>query len=114
MSNFLYLFRGGHEAYQGMSQQEKQAHMEVWGAWMENLRQQGKLIDGLPLSDEGKVVADKGDVITDGPYAEGAEMVGGYLIVNASDMEEAVSISKSCPIFDYSGSHVEVREILSM
>ena len=114
MSNYLYLFRGGHEAYQSMSQEEKQAHMEVWGAWMEKLQAEGKLLDGLPLSYDGKVVREKGSVVTDGPYAEGAEMVGGYLIVNTDGLEEAVELSKGCPIFDYAGANVEVREILSM
>lgn len=114
MSNFLYLFRGGDEAFDKLSQEEKQAHMEVWGQWMGGLREKGKLLDGLPLGKDGKVVRNRGEVVTNGPFAEGAEMVGGYLIVSAKDYDEAVEISKGCPIFDYEGSFVEVREILSM
>ncbi|MCR9265571.1 MAG: YciI family protein [Flavobacteriaceae bacterium] len=114
MSNFLYLFRGGDDAFDKLSQEEKQAHMEVWGAWMGGLKEKGKLLDGLPLGKDGKVVSNKGEVVTNGPFAEGAEMVGGYLIVSAKDYDEAVEISKGCPIFDYEGSFVEVREILSM
>lgn len=114
MSNFLYLFRGGDEAFDKLSQEEKQAHMEVWGAWMGGLKEQGKLIDGLPLDKTGKVVHDRGQMVTNGPFAEGAEMVGGYLIVSAKNLDEAVEISKGCPIFDYEGSFVEIREILSM
>jgi hypothetical protein len=114
MSNFLYLFRGGDEAFDKLSQEEKQAHMEVWGQWMGGLREKGKLLDGLPLGKDGKVVRNRGEVVTNGPFAEGAEMVGGYLIVSANDYDEAVEISKGCPIFDYEGSFVEVREILSM
>lgn len=114
MSNFLYLFRGGDENFNSLSQEEKQAHMEVWATWMGGLGAEGRLIDGLPLNAEGKVVKNKGEVITDGPFIEGAEMVGGYLIVSAKDLDEAVEISKGCPIFDYEGSTVEVREIMSM
>ncbi|WP_222982889.1 YciI family protein [Flagellimonas meishanensis] len=114
MSNFLYLFRGGDEAYAKLSQEEKQAHMELWGQWMGGLREQGTLLDGLPLDKGGKVVRDRGDVVTNGPFAEGAEMVGGYLIVSAKDIDEAVEISKGCPIFDYEGAFVEVREILDL
>lgn len=113
MSNFLYLFRGGEEHFNTFSQEEKQAHMMVWQKWMGGLAEEGKLVDGLPLSPEGKVVVNRGEVITDGPFAEGAEMVGGYLIVTAKDLDEAVAISKGCPIFDYNGSTCEVREILS-
>ena len=114
MSNFLYLFRGGEEAYQKLSQEEKQAHMQVWGAWMGKLQEKGQLLDGLPLAEDGRVVHNRGELVTNGPFAEGAELVGGYLIVSAKDIDEAVEISKGCPIFDYEGSNVEVREILTM
>ena len=114
MSNFLYLFRGGDEAYQKLSQEEKQAHMEVWGEWMGKLSEKGQLLDGLPLAEDGKVVHNRGEVITNGPFVEGAELVGGYLIVTTNTLEEAVELSKGCPIFDYEGSTIEVREILTM
>ncbi|MGB3152299.1 MAG: YciI family protein [Maribacter sp.] len=114
MSNFLYLFRGGEETFAKLSPEEKQAHMQVWGQWMGGLQEKGKLVDGEPLSQEGKVVKNKGEIVTNGPFAEGAEVVGGYLIVSADSMDEAVEISKGCPIFDYEGSNVEVREIMTM
>jgi len=115
MSNFLYLFRGGDDDLKkNWSQQDREAHMLVWQKWMGELAQEGKLVDGLPLAQEGKVVEKGGEVVTDGPFAEGAELVGGYLIVAANDIKEATEISKGCPIFDYSGTTLEIREILSM
>ncbi len=60
MSNFLYLFRGGDEAYQKLSQEERQNHMEVWGQWMEKLQGEGHLLDGQPLAEEGMVVQNRG------------------------------------------------------
>jgi len=96
-----------------LNDEERQAHMQKWGAWMQGLAQQGKLVDGLPLDTGGRVVKEAGDVIHDGPFAEGAEIVGGYLIVNANDLDEAVEISKSCPIFEAGGS-TEVRPIQDM
>jgi hypothetical protein len=114
MSNFLYLFRGGDEDLKNWSQQEREAHMLVWQKWMGELAQEGRLVDGLPLAQEGKVIKKRGEVITDGPFAEGAELVGGYLIVTAKNLDEATEISKGCPIFDYQGSTLEIREILSM
>ncbi|MGB5819122.1 MAG: YciI family protein [Saonia sp.] len=113
MSNFLYLFRGGHETYKALSQEQQQAHMQVWGAWMGGLQEKGQLLDGLPLAEEGKVVENRGEIVTNGPFAEGAEVVGGYLIVTANGLDQAVEISKGCPIFDY-GGNIEVREIMSM
>lgn len=113
MSNFLFLFRGGDASRIDLSPEEMQEHMQKWGAWMGGLKEKGQLIDGLPLSKEGKVVEKAGAVVTDGPFAEGVEVVGGYLIVSADDLERAVEISKGCPIFEHHGN-VEVREILSM
>ena len=113
MSNFLFLFRGGDAARTEQSPEEMQEHMQKWGAWMGGLKEKGQLVDGLPLSKEGKVVEKSGDLITDGPFAEGAEVVGGYLIVSADELNEAVEISKGCPIFEHEGN-VEVREIMSM
>ncbi|MFY0629056.1 MAG: hypothetical protein JXR05_01675 [Flavobacteriaceae bacterium] len=113
MSNFLYLFRGGDEDFNSWTPEEQQAHMLVWEKWMGDLAQKGKLLGGEQLSWEGKVVKDKGEIITDGPFIEAAEMVGGYVIIVADDMNEAVQMSKSCPIFDYKGAFVEVREVMS-
>ena len=113
MSNFLFLFRGGDATRIEQSPEEMQKHMQKWGAWMGGLKEKGKLVDGLPLAKEGNVVHKGGDVVTDGPFAEGAEVVGGYLIVTADDQKEAIEISKACPIFEHNGN-VEVREIMSM
>ncbi len=112
MSNFLYLFRGGDEKFGKLSPDERQAHMQKWGAYMGGLKEKGQLLDGLPLAAEGKVVQE-GGVVTNGPFAEGAEVVGGYLIVSADNINAAVEISKECPIFEY-GGNIEVREIMSM
>lgn len=113
MTKFMYLFRGGDARRAEQSPEEMQAHMEVWKTWMGNLAGKGQLVDGLPLGSGGKVVVSAGDTITDGPFAEGNDIVGGYLIVNANTMDEAVDISKGCPIFEHEGT-VEVREIMSM
>ena len=113
MAKYMYLFRGGDAARAAISPEEMQVHMEKWKAWMGSLAQKEQLVDGLPLSGDGKQVVGKSAVVHDGPYAEGKEIVGGYLIVNAESLDEAVTISKGCPIFEHEGN-VEVREIMSM
>lgn len=114
MKEYLYLFRGGdaREDVQ-LSPEEMQAHMAKWGQWIQGLAQDGVFVAGLPLDKAGKVVQKAGDIITDGPFAEGKEVVGGYLIVKANTMDEAVELSKGCPIFEGDGT-VEVREIMPM
>ncbi|MBK8503234.1 MAG: hypothetical protein IPL46_14050 [Saprospiraceae bacterium] len=113
MSNFMFLFRGGDSRRESQSPEDMQAHMQKWYTWMGGLKEKGQLIDGLPLGKEGKVVAKGGDVITNGPFAEGAEIIGGYLIVTADSLDQAVEISKGCPIYEHSGT-TEIREITSM
>lgn len=94
-----------------LSPEEVQAHMGEWQVWMQGLAEKGQLIDGEPLHGKGKQVTGGGKVVTDGPFAEGAEIVGGYLMVNATSIEEATEISKGCPILQAEDGNIEVREI---
>ena len=112
MKEFLYLFRGGDARTANASAEVMQEHMGKWMKWMEDMGKQGKFVGGLPLNADGKTVKSRG-IVTDGPFAEGKEMVGGYLVVKADNLNEATEMSKGCPIFDLDGT-VEVREILSM
>lgn len=109
MKEFLFIFRGDARQLQG-SPEALQQHMQKWIDWMQKLAMEGKMIGGQPLTNDGKVVTGKSKKITDGPYAEAKEMIGGYLLVKANDYQEAVEISKECPGLEFDGS-VEVREI---
>lgn len=113
MTEFLFLFRGGESGKMDgqQSSEDWQAYMQKWMQWMQGLTDQGLFVSSEPLRDAGKVVSNKGNVITDGPFTEGKEIVGGYLICKAESLEEAVEFSKGCPIFDYEDGTVEVREI---
>ena len=113
MKEFMYLFRGGEVTRAKLSPEEMQTHMQKWGVWMEGLAKEGALVGGLPLNQAGKVVEKAGELVTDGPFAEGKEVVGGYLIVNARDLDHAVEISRGCPNYEHGGT-TEVREIMSM
>ena len=95
-----------------LSPEEQQKHMQEWRDWMQTLAEKGQLIDGLPLHGDGKQVSKNGTVITDGPFAEGAEMVGGYLMVKAKNLDEATEMSKGCPMLRFEEGHIEIRPIL--
>lgn len=112
MKEFLLLFRGGEEGMTAARQSPEsfQQHMMKWKTWMEGLGRQGKLISGQPLAGTGTVIKGSRRVVTDGPFVEGKEIVGGYLMIKAADHAEAIEISKNCPIFEYDGI-VEVREV---
>jgi hypothetical protein len=112
MSEFTYLFRGG---LSSASPDQRQKHMERWVAWFKELGEKGVISDprnppGHPLEAGGKVVRGTQKSVTDGPYAEAKDIVGGYILVEARDLAQAVEISKGCPILEAGGS-VEVRPV---
>lgn len=91
---------------------EMKTIMARFGAWMEGLVKQRRVAatNGLELT--GKVLRGPiGEtVITDGPYAEGKEVVGGYVLLNPCTLREAVAAAKQCPGLDYR-MIVEVRPV---
>ncbi len=110
MSDFLLIFRGGEPKG---SAEEIQKHMEKWRAWMEGLAKNGKLKGGSPLDKTGKVITGTKKLITDGPYAEAKEVVGGYLIISAANLKDATEMTKGCPCFEENGQ-AEIRPIRPM
>ena len=110
MKEFLYIFRGGGSGKTEQTPEEMQNHMQKWGTWMGQLAESGKLVRGEPLQTEGKVWTGVDKVLTDGPYAEGKEIVGGYILIKEDDLDAATAIANSCPILENDGT-VEVREI---
>jgi hypothetical protein len=114
MEKFMYLFRGGENHADNAQESEAASkNMQAWMTWMESLQKQGALVGGEPLQRTGIQVNGSKKVVTNGPFIEAKEMVGGYLIVNAKDIHEAVEISKGCPIFNEDGK-LEVRPIQKM
>src|SRR4051812_21718946 len=113
MKDFLFVFRNDFQALGQPSPEEMQVSMKKWMDWIGNFAAQNKLIDrGNRLHGDGKVVK-TGNVITDGPYAEVKELIGGYTLVKAESLEEAAEMAKNCPILEM-GGNVEVREINPM
>jgi hypothetical protein len=114
MEKFMYLFRGGdNHAHNAKDSQAAAENMKAWMDWMGGLQQKGIMVAADPLQPTGKQVNGTNKVVTDGPFVEAKEMVGGYVIVNAKDMDEAVEIAKGCPIFNENGK-LEVRPLQKM
>ena len=114
MKEYLLLFRSHNGAYEtSTTPEELQASMEAWRGWMADIAKQGKLVAGQPLATDGRHMP-AANKITDAPFAEGKEVVNGYLLIKAGDYDEACKIASACPIFGDSGGSVEVREIMVM
>ncbi len=111
MSEYVFLYRGG--SREG-SPAEMQQLMQKWVSWLKGLAEQGHIKDkGQPLEHAGKLIKGKQKTVTDGPFAEAKDIVGGYTLVEARDLDHAVELSKGCPIFERDGA-VEVRPVMKM
>ena len=110
MKEFLLIFRNDLKAVPKSSPEEMQANTKKWMDWINGIAAQNKLVNrGNRLESNGKVVrAD--NIISDGPYAEIKESIGGYSIIRSASIDEAVEIAKGCPVLG-NGGNVEIREI---
>jgi hypothetical protein len=82
---------------------------EKWGAWIGEAMQKGWMLDpGDALTEEGRVV--KAKVVTDGPFVESKEIVGGFSIIQADSIDSAAKLAKGCPALLIGGT-VEVRRL---
>jgi hypothetical protein len=114
MSEYLFLFRGGDARNLQQSPEAWQQHMQKWMKWMGALTDQGKFVAAQPLDQTGKQINGNKKVVTDGPFIEGKEMVGGYMICKVDSYDEAVDIAKDCPILEFDNGKVEVRLLQDM
>ena len=116
MSDFVFLFRSTQaQQSEAMGTPERaQRSMEAWVAWIRDLEAKGHLKNpGQPLERTGKVVRGKGTPVTDGPFAEAKDLVLGFIVVEAKDLERAVELAAACPIAIGGGS-VEVRPVMKL
>ena len=111
MDEFILLFRLdiiNKEAQP--SPEQLQVYMKQYQDWVAGIAAQNKFVGGKGLSTEGRVLKAH-NVITDGPFAEIKESIAGFIIIKATDFEEAVSLSRDCPMLNGEGNSVEVRKI---
>ena len=114
MEDFLFVFRMEIANNQAQpSAEQRQAVMKNWQDWLGAIAAKNKLVSaGSKLKSEGKVVRPK-SMVTDGPYIEMKEAIGGFSIIKAESLAEAAALAKDCPIF-LIGGNVEVRQIVAM
>ncbi len=72
--------------------------MALFGEWMEKVLA-GRYVGGAPLEDtDARFLKSKSEILTDGPFMESKEMISGYVIINANDIQEATELTKQCPL----------------
>lgn len=108
----MLIFRNaGPDTHEHLTAAQRAAMTQQWNDWFDGLAAQGKVQHARPLALGGRVVSGPtGERVTDGPYAEGKEVIGGYFFLTVADLDEATGIAQHCPGLPL-GLTVEVRPV---
>jgi hypothetical protein len=106
-TEFLVISRGQWDST--LSRKETQNAIDQFYVWLDRLVDEGKMKRGQRLAYEGKTIG-RQSMITDGPFGESKEVIGGYWFILANNLDEAAQIAKGNPCLNY-GLFVEIRPI---
>lgn len=111
MKDFMMIFIGADYEEIGLSPEQLQERMGKWFAWGDKMQKQGILKGGEALLSKGKRISGPGRVVSDGPFVESKELIGGYYTVSANSFEDVIKIAQDFPDYDLGGT-VEIREVI--
>ena len=110
MSQYLILIYESEKSYADAGDAAWETAMQAHGRFSEQVVELGgKIVGGEALQPTATATTIRGDVVTDGPFAETKEALGGYYLIEANDLDHALAIAKLCPA---GGGGVEVRPIM--
>ena len=96
MQEFLLLVHG--KGFKDESPESIKIHLENYQNWVDKLMEQDKFIRGSRLTTTGNVILDRETIVSDGPFLESKELVGGYILIRANNLDEATEIALKCPL----------------
>ena len=109
MKEFVLLFRRPEVKEADLDSEKINAYRNKWNDWLNGFPVEVKLSStGFGLSEEGKILKPSG-IITDGPFVELKEKLGGLAIIKTETLDEAITLAHGCPVLEIGGS-VEIRE----
>jgi hypothetical protein len=111
---YMMLIAGSEEAWASRPDVDTKELYRRIGAWWDEQQQAGRIVEGHELEPSTtattvRVDATGNATVTDGPFVEGKEMVGGYAILDVADLDEALRLASSWPAPDT----LEIRPIVS-
>jgi hypothetical protein len=113
MAKYMLLLHDDPSTWATISPEQMQRAIEKYVAWGAKLRQAGVLVSSDKLTDDpGRVVRGRnGQVrVTDGPFSEAKEVLGGYYTIKAATYDEAAKLVEDCPHLEYGGT-IEIRQV---
>lgn len=113
ITGYLLLFRNTQWYDAEYSREDLQQIMDSVTTWFARLENEGKFVTGQPLNERAAIISgENGRSVTDGPFAEAKEAIGGYVVLNVNSMEEAIEVARTNPMLKY-GLTTEVRELVN-
>jgi hypothetical protein len=112
MPQYMLLLYNDPSGWKTLSPEEMQTAIQKFFVWREKIRNQKVLVGSHKLADDpGKVMRGQGPVrVTDGPYSETKEVLGGYFLIEVPNYDAAVNLARDCPGLEFGGT-IEVREV---
>lgn len=109
---YILFFRNtGPEIFAPLSAAQRQGLINDWNSWFEALLADGRAVEGQPLELDTRVVSGNGGArVTDGPFSEAKEAIGGYVLLTVTDRDEATEIAQRHPALAH-GMIIEVRQL---
>jgi hypothetical protein len=111
MKEFLLIIRTEGDIWTLLPPEKLQRHIEHGTAYIGKLMKEGKIKSAQPLDKGSRILTENGGIIKDGPFNETKEVIAGYFLIEANDMDEAVAIAKANPIFQDIPAKIEVHPI---
>jgi len=111
MKDFLFVYRNDFNAMPKASPEEAQAVTKQWMDWIGGIAAQNKFVSGTGLPFDDARVVNHNKIVTNSPFGEIKETIGGYIIIKADSVDEAVEFAKGCPVLQGEGNSMEVRKI---
>jgi hypothetical protein len=107
MAKYMFVYRDQAEPQSQPSPEQMQSFLALWGEWFQ--KHASAVVDGGDgLLPTGRVLAADGTV-SDGPYVEAKEVIGGYSVIQADNYDAAIAVARDCPIVKIGGA-IEIRE----
>jgi hypothetical protein len=112
MKDYLLILRTEGNVWTDLSSEQLQKHMEHGMAYIGRLMAEGKLKSASPVEKGSKIITESNGLLTDHPFNESKEVIAGYFLITAKDMDEAVTIAKGNPIFKDISTKIEVHPMM--
>jgi hypothetical protein len=113
MEKFLFIIREDLSKLKQWNEEQRYNAIREMDKWVKSLVEKGKYLSGDVLRIAGSYV-NKNQVLSDGPFIESKEGISGFMFIEATDMEDAISMAQACSFVQSGDMAIEVRPLMGV